>query len=108
LTNKGEECKEPATTIRETREGPCYALLTVKIDANGKSKEYGKHERVPILWLVRCARFASTRKFFPDLAAPVGPVQNIFPLTLPVNYFTSLCPLRPAIWAGSRAVSPVS
>jgi hypothetical protein len=70
-------------------------------------------------WLVDWACRAGTRDFCSALAAQVGPVQNIFFLT--VHYFTStkyffphrtlfqfFCPRRPASWAGSRAESPVS
>jgi hypothetical protein len=41
--------------------------------------------------LVRCACHAGTRDFFPALAARVGPVQNIFSLT--VHYFNSFVPI---------------
>ncbi len=44
--------------------------------------------------------------FLPVLAIVVGPVQNIFFRT--VRYFTSLVPIGPASWAGSRTASPVS
>jgi hypothetical protein len=57
-------------------------------------------------WLVRWARRASIIDFCPDLPALVGPVQNIFFLT--IHYFTSSCPHRPVRWTGSRDVSPVS
>jgi hypothetical protein len=43
------------------------------------------------LWLIRWARRAGTRDFYPDLAAPVGPVQNIFFPT--IHYFTSFVPI---------------
>jgi hypothetical protein len=38
------------------------------------------------------------------LAAQIGPVQNIFFLT--IHFFPFLCPLHPASWAGSRTGSP--
>ncbi len=57
-------------------------------------------------WLVRRARRAGTRDCYPALAALVSPVQNIFlPYT---TVFQSMCPYRPATWAGSRAGPPVS
>jgi hypothetical protein len=56
--------------------------------------------------LVRWALHTGKRDFCPALAALVGPVQNIFFLT--VHNFTSFVPYRPARWAGSRAGTPVS
>jgi hypothetical protein len=41
-------------------------------------------------WSVRCNRRTGTRDCWPALAAQVGPVQNIFVLT--VHYFTSFAP----------------
>ncbi len=46
------------------------------------------------------------RDFCVALAALVGPVQNIFFLT--VHNFNSFVPMCPASWEGSRAGSPVS
>ncbi len=57
-------------------------------------------------WLVRWARRAGTRDFYPALAALVSPAQNIIFLT--VYYFNSCVPHRPATWAGSRSGPPVS
>ncbi len=42
-------------------------------------------------WLAPWACRAGTRDFCPALAAPVGPVQNIFFLT--VHYFNSFIPI---------------
>jgi hypothetical protein len=52
-------------------------------------------------WLVRCARPAGTKDFYPALAALIIPVQNIFLLT--VQYF-NLC----VSWVCSRAGPHVS
>jgi hypothetical protein len=57
-------------------------------------------------WLVRLARHASTKDFFPALAALASSVQNIF--FLAVHYFDLCVSIRPATWVGSRAGSPVS
>jgi hypothetical protein len=54
---------------------------------------FGPHETFPILC---CSK--------PALAV-VGPVQNIFFRT--IHYFTSLVPIGPASWAGSRSAFPV-
>jgi hypothetical protein len=51
-------------------------------------------------WLVRWACRASTRDFFPALAALVGPVQNIF--SSPVHNFNSFEPVTQQ--AGQAAV----
>jgi hypothetical protein len=65
-----------------------------------------KIKRSFIQWLVRWACRAGTRDFCSALDALVGPVKNIFFLTM--HYFNLFCPHRPASWAGSRAGSPVS
>jgi hypothetical protein len=52
-------------------------------------------------WLVRWARRAGTKDFYPALAAMVSPVKNIFFLTvdhLSIYVFPSP---SPATWAGS-------
>ncbi len=54
-----------------------------------------------LLWLVRWARRAGTRDFWPALAALVGIVQTIFFLT--AHYFTSFVPHFPPSW---QAVVP--
>ncbi len=59
-----------------------------------------------IPWLVRWACHAGTRDFCPAPAALVGPVQNIFSLT--IHYFTSFDPIAHHAGAGSHAGSPVS
>ncbi len=52
------------------------------------------------------SRRASTRDFYPALAALVGPVQNIVSSPYTIHFF---CPHhRPASWAGGHAGSPVS
>ncbi len=56
-------------------------------------------------WLVRLTCLSGTRDFCSALAVLVGLVKNIF--FLHVHYFNSVCPHRPASWAGSRAGSPV-
>jgi hypothetical protein len=57
-------------------------------------------------WLVRWAHRAGTRDFYPALAAPVSPVQNIiFPQR---TLFQFICLNGPATWAGSHAEPPVS
>jgi hypothetical protein len=48
------------------------------------------------LWLVRFARRARTKDFYPALAALIIPVQNMFRLT--VNYLNLCVP-----WVCSRA-----
>ncbi len=59
-------------------------------------------------WLVRWACRSSTRDFFTALATIVGPVQNIFFITIRNTLFQFFCPHRPASRAGSRAGSSVS
>ncbi len=56
---------------------------------------------------VRLARHASTKDFFPALAALASSVQNIFFSSL-YTIFNLCVPMRPATWAGSRAGPPVS
>jgi hypothetical protein len=51
-------------------------------------------------WLVRWACRAGTRDFCPTLASLVGPVKNIFSLT--VQYFNTFVPI--AQQAGQAAV----
>jgi hypothetical protein len=51
-------------------------------------------------WLMRWALHAGTRGFFPALAALVGPIQNIFFLS--IHYFDSFVPI--AQEAGSLIV----
>jgi hypothetical protein len=51
----------------------------------------GVHLKGVLPWLVRWARHAGKRNFYPALAALVGPVQNIFFLT--VHYFKSFIPI---------------
>jgi hypothetical protein len=82
---------------RETREG--WPLLTV-----GKLRQMGTlgvQMNGLLPWLVRWARCASTRDFFPDLDALVGPVHRT-PYTISVHLSPS-----PSKLAGSRAGSPV-
>jgi hypothetical protein len=62
----------------ETGEG--WPLLTVETEVNGDSKSTNE-KRVPS-WLVLWACRAGTRDFCPALAALVGPVQNVFFLTV--------------------------
>ncbi len=88
--------------IIETREG--WPLLTVETEVNGDSK--GTKRGGFLSWLVRWACSAGIRDFCSALAALVGPVQNIFFPHHTLLQF--LCPHRPAMWAGSRAGSPVS
>ena len=80
---------------RETKDG--CAILTVETEVNGDSKS--TNERGPSLvgslGLDICLA----------LVALVGPVQNIFFLT--IHNFKSLSP-SPSSWAGSRAGSPIS
>jgi hypothetical protein len=62
-------------------------------------------------WLVRCACRAGTGDFYPDLAALVSLVQNIFFLIRLFPHhtlFQCMCPHRPATWAASRAGPPVT
>jgi hypothetical protein len=57
-------------------------------------------------WLVRWARHAGTRDFYPGLAALVSPITKYF---FPHHtLFQFMCTHRPATWAGSRAGPPVS
>ncbi len=67
---------------REAREG--CPLLTVETGVNGDSESTRPG-------LFRRACRASTRNFCPALAALVGPVQNIFFLT--VHHFNSFVPI---------------
>jgi hypothetical protein len=56
-------------------------------------------------WLVRWACRACTRYFCSALAALVGPVQNIFVLTVSVHYFNSFVPIaQQAGHSGQAAV----
>jgi hypothetical protein len=71
---------------RETREG--WPLLTVETEGNRDSKR--TNEGV-LTWLVRWAYRAGTRDFCSALAALVGPVQNIFFLT--IHFFNSFVPI---------------
>jgi hypothetical protein len=57
---------------RETREG--WPLMTVETKTNG---DLWSIKRV-LPWLVRWARRAGTRCFYPASAALISPVQNIF------------------------------
>jgi hypothetical protein len=86
--------------------------VEVGVGSGSISQRYGsgdKMSRIPntaflvvSFWACR----AGTRDFCSALAALVGPVQNIFSLT--VRYTLSIpFPHRPASWAGSRG-SPVS
>jgi hypothetical protein len=62
-------------------------------------------------WLVRWACRSGTRDFFTPLATLVGPVQNIFFITirkLRNTLFQFFCPHRPASRTGRSAGSPVS
>ncbi len=62
------------TVTRETTEG--WPLPTVETEVNGDSKS--TNERGPFLVGSLGCR-AGTRDFCHSVAAPVGPVQNIFP-----------------------------
>ena len=86
-----------STRTRETRE----VLTKLKMGT-----QRGQMNGV-LSWLVRWAGPAGTRLkgYCSDLAALVGPVQNIFFHT---TLFQFLCPHRPASWAGSRAGPPIS
>ncbi len=59
--------------------------------------------------VLRWARRACTRDFYPALAALVSPIQphrtTFFPHR---TLFQFVCPHRPATWVGSRAGPPVS
>jgi hypothetical protein len=56
-------------------------------------------------WLVRWARRAGSRDFYPALAALVNLVKNIFfPHSTLLQF---MCPHRPATWASSRTGPPV-
>ncbi len=68
-------------TERLERGGPCWLVET---GVNGDSNN--TNERV-VYWLVRWACHAGTRDFCHALAALVGPLQNIFFLT--VDYLNS-------------------
>jgi hypothetical protein len=50
-----------------------------------------KRKRI-LTWLVRWARRAGTRDFYPALAALVGPVQNIFFPHRALQYFIYVSP----------------
>ena len=68
-----------------------------------ETKENGKSMKVVLPWLDRWACRACTGDFCSDLAALVGPVQNIFTLT---PYTISIVLFYiPASWADSRAGS---
>ncbi len=87
--------------IRKTIEG--WPLLTVlKLRWMGTQ---GVQMKVVLVGCFRWACRAGTRKFCPALAALVGPIQNIFFLTV---HSSIHCPYRQASWAGSRAGSPIS
>ncbi len=62
---------------------------------------HGVQMKGVIPWLIRLARRADKKYFYPDLAALVSPVQNIFFPHLTLFRFN--CPHRPATWPGSRA-----
>jgi hypothetical protein len=47
-------------------------------------------------WLIRCALHAGTRDFYPALAVLVGPVHNIFVLT--VRYLIYVSPFAQQPW----------
>jgi hypothetical protein len=76
----------PPLGTRETRDG--WPLLTAETEVNGDAKS--ANESGPSL-VVRWARHASIRDFYPALAALVSPVQNSFFLT--VHYFNSSVPI---------------
>ncbi len=73
------------SVARETKEG--WPLLTVETELNGDSKRTNKG----LSWLVCWTCRADTRDFCIGLAALVGPVQNIFFLT--IHFFYSFVPI---------------
>ncbi len=67
--------------------GPCWLLKLRQMETHGVcTNEWG-----PSSWLVRLARRAGTRDFFPALAALVSQVQNIFSST--AHYFSLFVPI---------------
>jgi hypothetical protein len=90
-------------TVPERPEG--WPLLTVEIEVMGTQRVQMKG--VPLCMVVRWARRAGTRDFYPALAALVSPVQNIFFLTVHccISIYVSSSPSK---LAGSRAGPPVS
>ncbi len=75
-----------------------WALLTVETEANGDSKR--TNERCPLGWFVGFVVPVQEIFVMPWLHDVVGPVQNIFFLT--VHYFSALVPA--AKQAGQAAV----
>jgi hypothetical protein len=65
---------------RETREG--WPLLTVETEVNEESRTLRGQMKEVLSWLLPWACRADTRDFCSVLAALVGPVQNIFILTV--------------------------
>ncbi len=63
------------------------ATATVEIEVNGDSKRTNERESLVGSWACR----ADSRDFCSALAAPFGPVQNIFFHT--VHYFYSFVPI---------------
>jgi hypothetical protein len=57
-------------------------------------------------WLIRWARRAVKKYFYPDLAALVSPVQNIFFLTS--HYFALIVPIAQQPGQAFEPGSPVS
>ncbi len=82
---------------RETRER--CPLLTVEIEVNGIQRVQMKGA---LPWLVSWACRAGTRDFCSTLAALVGPVQNIFFLT--VHFFNSFVTIAQQAGHGQAAV----
>ncbi len=76
---------------RETRDE--WALLTVETEVNGDSTS--TNDRGPFL-VGSLGLLCRSREFSSVLAALVGPVQNIFFLT--VHYFNSFVPISQQAW----------
>jgi hypothetical protein len=65
------------------------SILIVEIEEMGINGVQMKGVLLP--WVIRWARRAVKKDFYPDLAPPVRPVQNIFFLTS--HYLTLIVPI---------------
>ncbi len=74
---------------RSRNYGLCWVLKT---EANQMRTQWVHIKRV-LPWLVPRARRVGTRDFCTAVAALVGPVENIFFLSVRVHYFTSFVPI---------------
>jgi hypothetical protein len=82
---------------RETREG--WPLLTVESEANGDSKSTSERDPSSVDSLGSSCRY---KRFLFCLAALIGPVQNIFFLT--IHYFNFFVPISQHVSSLGRYV----